>query len=362
MLTDEQYHWLAQYLSALVERNNTLELRHLDNNYARSMYITGTTADGKGVDWERGVRTLVATKLTRDGQLLANVFHTVQRLHPSTIARAPFKFPSEEDCKTGNKNKATNKADILAITHFVIDVDVQRPAGVPATPEEHELALDAADCIGTAFHNAFQVNPFAFIDTGNGVQIIYRVQTEIKPSEERDWKRAIEPLFAIAEAALPDHERLHIDRATANITQLVRLPYTWNRKGYEYGNLKHRLARLMIPPNTDAQPIIIKRPEPEPVLTRTEHPTRIRTRSIISYKLDELVAKLEENGYGPEPPVENAPGFYRIRLKRCPFNPDHDTAAAFYNEISGVVGFNCFKCEANGDNYTGRDLLQLLQQ
>jgi hypothetical protein len=49
-------------------------------------------------------------------------------------------------------------------------------------------------------------------------------------------------------------------------------------------------------------------------------------------------------------------------MKRCPFNPDHDTAAAFYNEVSGVVGFNCFKCEAAGDNPTGRDLLQLLQQ
>jgi len=354
MLNDEQYRWLAQYLSALVERNTVIELRHLDDNYVRTMYIAGTTAEGKGIDWERAIRSLVTTKLTRDGQLIANVFHTVQRLHPSTIARAPFRFELN--------GKATNKTDILTITHFVIDVDVNRPAGVPATPEEHELALDAADCIGTAFHNAFQVYPFAFVDTGNGVQIIYRVQTEIKPSEERDWKRAIEPLFMIAEAALPDRERLHIDRATANITQLVRLPFTWNRKGYEYGNLKHRLARLMIPPNTDAQPILIKRPEPEPVPTRTEHPTRIRTRSIISYKLDELVAKLEEHGYGPEPPVENAPGFYRIRLKRCPFNPDHDTAAAFYNEISGVVGFNCFKCEASGDNYTGRDLLQLLQQ
>ena len=362
MLTDEQYHWLAQYLSALVERNTVIELRHLDNNYARSMYIAGTTAEGKGIDWERGVRTLVATKLTRDGQLLANVFHTVQRLHPSTIARAPFKFPSEEDCKTGNKNKATNKADILEITHFVIDIDVQRPAGVPATPEEHELALEAADCVGTAFHNAFQVYPFAFVDTGNGVQIIYRVETEIKPSEEREWKRAIEPLFMIAEAALPDREQLHIDRATANITQLVRLPYTWNRKGYEFGNLKHRMAQLMAPPNLQAQPIVVKRPAPEPAPTRTEHPTRIRNRSIISYKLDELVAKLEEHGYGPETPVENAPGFYRIRLKRCPFNPDHDTAAAFYNENSSVIGFNCFKCEANGDNYTGRDLLQLLQQ
>jgi len=354
MLTDEQYHWLAQYLSALVERNNTLELRHLDEDRVRTMYITGTTSEGKGIDWERAIRSLVTTKLTRDGQLVANVFHTVQRLHPSTIARAPFRFELN--------GKATNKADILAITHFVIDVDVQRPAGVPATPEEHELALEAADCIGTAFHNAFQVYPFAFIDTGNGVQIIYRVETEIKPSEERDWKRAIESLFMIAEAALPDRERLHIDRATANITQLVRLPYTWNRKGYEYGNLKHRMAQLMTPPNLQAQPIVIKRPAPEPTPTRTEHPTRLRNRSIISYKLDELVEKLTEHGYDPEVPVENAPGFYRIRIKRCPFNTDHDTAAAFFNENSGVVGFNCFKCEANGDNYTGRDLLQLLQQ
>ena len=361
MLTDEQYHWLAQYLAALVERNAVIELRHLDDNYARSMYITGTTAEGRRIDWERAVRSLFTTKLSQDGQLIANVFHTVQRLHPSVIARAPFKFPSEEDCKKG-KSKASNKADILAITHFVIDIDVNRPAGVPATPEEHELALEAADAVGAAFHNAFQVYPFAFIDTGNGVQIVYRVQTEIRPSEERDWKRAVEPLFAIAEAALPDRERLHIDRATANITQLVRLPYTWNRKGYEYGNLKHRIARLMTAPNNDAQPITIKRPDPEPVLTRTEYPTRTRNRSIISYKLDELVEKLTEHGYRPEQPVENAPGFYRIRIARCPFNHDHDTAAAFYNETSGVVGFNCFKCEANGDSYTGRDLLRILQQ
>jgi hypothetical protein len=118
----------------------------------------------------------------------------------------------------------------------------------------------------------------------------------------------------------------------------------------------------MAPPNLQAQPLIIKRPAPEPTPTRPEQPTRIRNRSIISYKLDELVEKLTEHGYEPEQPVENAPGFYRIRIKRCPFNYDHDTAAAFYNETSGVVGFNCFKCEANGDSYTGRDLLQLLQQ
>ena len=354
MLTDEQYTWLAQYLSALVERNHVLELRHLDDPYVRTMYICGVTDAGKRIDWNRAVRSLYTTKLTQRNEIVANVFHTVQRLHPSVIARAPFRFEQN--------GKATNKADILAITHFVVDVDVQRPSGVPATPEEHELALEAADAIGTAFHNAFGVYPFAFIDTGNGVQIIYRVETEIKPSEERDWKRAIEPLFAIAEAALPDRERLHIDRAMANVTQLVRLPYTWNRKGYEYGNLKHRMARLMSPPNLDAQPLVIKRPAPEP--TPTPHTTtpRTRNRSIISYKLDELVEKLTERGYEPETPHENAPGFYRIRLKRCPFNPDHDTAAAFYNEISGVVGFNCFKCEANDDNYNGRDLLRLLQE
>jgi hypothetical protein len=356
MLTNEQYQWLAQYLSALIERNNTLELRHLDENYVRTMYITGTTAEGKRIDWERAIRSLVTTKLTRDGQLVANVFHTVQRLHPSVIARAPFRFELN--------GKATSKTDILEITHLVIDIDVQRPAGVPATSEEHALALEAADCVGTAFYNAFQVYPFAFIDTGNGVQIIYRVETEIKPSEDREWKRAVEPLFAIAEEALPDRERLHIDRATANPTQLVRFPFTWNRKGYEYGDLKHRMARLMSAPNLDAQPIIIKRPEPEPepVPTRTEQPRRTRNHSIISYKLDELVEKLTEHGYGPEVPVENAPGFYRIRMKRCPFNHDHDTAAAFYNEVSGVVGFNCFKCEAAGDNPTGRDLLRILQE
>jgi len=331
-----------------------IELRHLDNNCVRSMYIAGATAEGRSIDWERAIRSLFATKLSQNGQLVANVFHTVQRLHPSVIARAPFCFEVN--------GKATSKTDILEITHFVIDIDVNRPAGVPATPEEHALALEAADAIGTAFYNAFQTYPFVFIDTGNGVQIVYRVQTEIKPSEERDWKHAIEPLFTIAEAALPDRERLHIDRATANITQLVRLPYTWNRKGHEFGNLKHRMARLIAPPNIDAQPITIKRPAPEPVPSRTEQPTRIRRRSIISYGLDELVAKLDEHGYGPETPVENAPGFYRIRLKRCPFNTDHDTGAAFYNEISSVVGYNCFKCEANGDNYTGRDLLQLLQQ
>jgi hypothetical protein len=354
MLTDEQYHWLTQYLSALVERNTVIELRHLDENQVRTMYITGTTSEGKGIDWERAIRSLVATKLTRNGQLAANVFHTVQRLHPSTIARAPFRFELN--------GKATSKADVLEITHFVVDIDVNRPAGVPATPEEHELALEAADCVGEAFYRAFQVHPFAFVDTGNGVQIIYRVQTEIKPSEERDWKRAIEPLFTVAEEALPDRERLHIDRATANITQLVRFPFTWNRKGYEFGNLKHRMARLMTPPNIDAQPIIIKRPEPEPAPARTEQPKQVRNRSIISYRLDELVEKLTEHGYGPETPAENAPGFYRIRMKRCPFNPDHDTAAAFYNEASGVVGFNCFKCEAAGDNPTGRDLLRILQE
>ncbi len=354
MLSNEQYQWVAQYLATLVERNTVIELRHLDDNHVRTMYITETTADGKRVDWERAVRSMFATKLSQNGQLVANVFHTIQRLHPSTIARAPFRFELN--------GKATSKADILEITHFVIDIDVNRPAGVPATQEEHELALEAADAVGAALYDAFQVYPFAFVDTGNGVQIIYRVQTEIKPSEDREWKRAVEPIFAIAEAALPDRERLHIDRATANVTQLVRFPFTWNRKGYEFGSLKHRMARLMTAPNPDAQPMVIKRPEPEPVPTRAEYPTRPRNRSIISYKLDELVEKLTERGYEPETPVENAPGFFRIRMKRCPFNPDHDTAAAFYNEASGVVGFNCFKCEANGDNYTGRDLLRLLQQ
>ena len=353
MLTDEQYHWVAQYLSALVERNHVLELRHLDDPHVRTMYISGRTETGKGIDWERAVRTLYTTKLATRGTTVANVFHTAQRLHPSVIARAPFLFEQH--------GKATSKADILAITHFVIDIDVNRPSGVPATPEEHELALEAGDAVGAAFHDAYGVYPFAFIDTGNGVQIIYRIETEIRPTEERDWKRALEPLFATAEAALPDRERLHIDRATANPTQLVRLPYTWNRKGYEYGNLKHRIARLIAAPNLNAAPLVIKRPPPEPAPSPASYQPRTRNRSIISYSLDELVEKLTEHGYEPEPPHENAPGFYRIRLKRCPFNHDHDTAAAFYNENTNVVGFNCFKCEAEGHNYGGRDLLRILQ-
>ena len=189
-----------------------------------------------------------------------------------------------------------------------------------------------------------QIEPFTLIDTGNGAQLIYFVETNLTPNDEPMILQAVEPILQTIESMLPPE--LVMDRNSIRITQLARFPLTYNRKGYEFGTRRHRMAKLFMCPNPNAKPMRI---EADPI-PRSTRPIVNRPNPTIEIpNVQKLHTVLQQLGYEPYPPEERQPHMHRIRLRKCPFHPDHrDKAAVFYHTETQQLAFRCFKCQYEG--------------
>lgn len=281
-----------------------------------------------------------------------NLYISTQRVHEGCICRAPLRWV------TGGKG--VGAADIVRLTHLVLDFDPIRPSGVPASESERARALEASDWLTQAITRKFGYEPRLVLDTGNGVQALYALDEAPTTETQQRIKAALDYLGEVLTRRYPD---VMLDPAASNMAQLTRLPYSTNAKGYAWKDRVHRVVQVrQFHPN--ATPITldpwVRTPTSPNHAPTNEQPERGAVRAK-RYTVQEVEVALHNAGCPTRPHRRARNGSTIIPLEHCPFNPDHknghNNPAVFVSQ-DGHVGFKCFHTDCA--HYTGRDLRRKL--
>ncbi len=178
-----------------------------------------------------------ASKFDRVG--VPAVYITLNPVNPALLARAANRIVAHK-----RSSAQTTDADITRRVWFGIDVDPNRPKGVSASNDEHQLARDMA--VGTAQwlreHN--WPTPIA-ADSGNGFHLIYRVNLP-NDTDSRDLLHAC--LLAIG-TQFPSSCGVNIDPVVYNASRIWKLYGTTARKGDPLPDRPHRKTCIIQVPD-----------------------------------------------------------------------------------------------------------------
>jgi putative DNA primase/helicase len=162
--------------------------------------------------------------------------------------------------KRANRVDWAGTGDSVALSHikrrtrFFADIDAIREGGVSgisATEEEKEGAVEAITEVYCVFNNADSLyKPLAIIDSGNGYQLIWRVDEPADQETDHLFSRITKGLQRfVRDEGLTKCE---IDDSVASRNRLIKIPGTLAAKGDEVDGRVHRLAHI-IEANPDAE-------------------------------------------------------------------------------------------------------------
>jgi len=199
-------------------------------------------------DAGRAVRSLTSRGRAR------HLYATLNPVDPRLLARAAgrmLEWPKQ----------TTKDSDIAARRWLLLDLDPDRPSGIPSSAEEHAAARRAQETLRDRLWADGWPEPVE-IDSGNGAYLLYRVDL---PNDDaaKDLIRRV--LLGLAE--LVETPGVELDATVYNAAQLLRLPGTWNRKGTGDATRPHRLCRLVRAP---AEPAPVSRAMLEAVAAAAE--------------------------------------------------------------------------------------------
>lgn len=153
-------------------------------------------------------------------------------------------------CRPGLDGHANNE-DIVGHRWLMVDCDPERPDRAwSVTAGEKAAGVAQARAIAEYLAGEDWPDPL-WIDSGNGVQLLYRVDLPADRAS-RAWLKAI--LHGLADRFDTDGSK--VDRGVHKPNQLAKLPGTWARKGPDTPERPHRMARLIsVPPAVEAVPV-----------------------------------------------------------------------------------------------------------
>lgn len=163
------------------------------------------------------------------------IYITPNPVDPALLARAKNRLR-----KMGRGDNSTGDHDIIARHWLLIDCDAKRPAGISASDDEHDAAIQRCREIYAHLHDRGWPDPIA-ADSGNGGHLLYRVNLP------RDDGGIVERCLAALANRFND-ERVHIDTSVFNPARIWKLYGTSARKGDSTEDRPHRMARLLSVP------------------------------------------------------------------------------------------------------------------
>lgn len=142
--------------------------------------------------------------------------------------------------------QTTSDAEITSRRWLFIDADPMRPKGIPATEEEHHLALARAKAVRDYLVNERGWSEPIEADSGNGGHLLFAIDL---PNDEdsRDLVRGV----IQALRSLFNDEKVEIDDKTFNAARICKLYGTIAAKGDSVPSLgrEHRTAHLLHVPD-----------------------------------------------------------------------------------------------------------------
>jgi hypothetical protein len=237
---------------------------------------------------------------------------------------------------------------ILRRHWILIDVDPERPTDTASTDEQHEAALQRAHAIRDFLLAAgFPRDSLALADSGNGAHVLVKI---CLPNNAESLQ-LVERFLTALHLEFSD-DAIRIDLTTHNASRVMKLPGTIATKGPNTPDRPHREAILLEAP---ASPV--------------DAPTEL-LESIAGRGVEQ--SKRAASGTGDWPDAEEWCAAHGIGIRysaayddgrkhiltACPFNHDHDNAAALLIQWkSRVITFRCLHNSCTGRNWNAlRDL------
>jgi hypothetical protein len=164
----------------------------------------------------------------------AGIYYTLNPVNPALLARAHNRV------QAGAKFTTTD-VDILERAWLLGDIDPTRPAGISATNEEHEAALELGREMIFDLTEAGWPRSL-LCDSGNGGYSLSRIKL---PNDDRSRLIVEKGLAALARRY--NNEKAGLDVKVFNAARIIRAMGTVNRKGDDTLERPHRVARILIP-------------------------------------------------------------------------------------------------------------------
>ena len=243
--------------------------------------------------------------------------------------------------------RAARDEDIARVTCLVVDIDSIHPKGLCATTEEKSHTTSVADQVGAYLTDKGFPIPIR-LDTGNGVHLIYAVESGYDPLDGKLLLNHLADRF--------DSPHVSIDRAVWNASRVLRAPGCRNRKGNPTEDRPHRLARVLVYPEV-LDPVSItplRKLAYEGLQSRPKDPTGTFTVVIDKDGVDQLFDEYPEQlSLVKETHIGDQIWF---GLEECPFKGAPHQGQRVGRGKSALVlspdyfGFKCFSsdCQDHG--------------
>lgn len=147
-----------------------------------------------------------------------------------------------------NINRTSDK-EVIIRKNVLIDIDSVRSSGVSATDSQILEAEKVTDQVIKRVEEINLPEPLKAF-SGNGFHLLFKLDPEIK--SEKNYVKA----FTSAIAEQFTHEHVEIDTTVTNSSRLVKAYGTHARKGDQTPTQPHRLAKVLLAPDTP-EPISI---------------------------------------------------------------------------------------------------------
>jgi hypothetical protein len=174
----------------------------------------------------------LAAEAAKHNMMAQGAYITLNPANADLLARSVNRLRvAGKDCPL------TSDADIAARGWLPIDLDSVRAAGISATEEEHDLAIERARQICDALRIEGWPLPI-LADSGNGGHLLYKIDLPV--DDGGIVKRCLEGL-----ALRFDDDRVKVDQTVFNPARIWKLYGTVSRKGDSLPDRPHRLARIL---------------------------------------------------------------------------------------------------------------------
>ena len=332
---DGQIEQIHRSLSVLFQPGDTIELRCVGNRTVNGYYR------------DHSKLAQAAIRLNNDFNPLENVYVCLNPVQAELYGRRADQFGF------AGKGEGVKDADVTCLRWLLVDVDPVRPAGVSATNDQKQAAIDLATDVFGWLQQQLAPNCIVCADSGNGAHILIRLP-DVPVDQESKW--VCERFLQLLSEKF-NTDQAKVDRTTSNAARICTLYGTVKRKGSDIPEQPHRLSRIVHVPDP-LQPVdwqqlaVLVDPYPS-------EPQEKQTQSVGQTWDVERLLQQRNLEYSRDDNYRTDSGEVatRFELEVCPFNLEHnDRSAVVIQWASGGV---CFKCHHDG--CTGKGWQELKQ-
>ena len=302
---------LLNWLSVLHDKEDIVELRSIGPKFVISGYFKAGSPK-------------IITELARYPQ--RTFYQTMNYVDKACYSR------DQQEQLVAYPKITTSDADIVGYQWILVDADPVRPAGISATNEEKEAALNTIRAIYTTLKHRGFCDPVT-ADSGNGYHLLYRIKAELSK------RKSIEQFLKMLDVWFST-DSVKVDTTVSNPARITKLYGTVAQKGANTEDRPHRTSRIIrVPETIELTPLDLVVQIADEYSATAAPNARPNVHPDDHFDLEQYLAEHQVE----VAKKTDGPGYTKYVLKECPFDSAHKAPdAAVFQYANGARGFKCF--------------------